>query len=278
MERISGNTYVLRGATNVGLYIDSDVVYMVDSGTSKRLLRDLLEDLDGKRVVLLNTHHHADHIALNSWLQSRTGCVVYAPLGEISMIANPVLEGYVLFGAEPPKSLKKDFFRAKPSKVEVLKDDLPLKRVPLPGHTPDHTGYSTPDGVLFSGDLYFSRDILQKYFYPYHASISILKETLRSFEISDYDFVVPSHGDPTSDPSRDVDFMMERIETVESEVLEILRESMTMEDLTLELSRKLNLSLEGGFWYLFRSFVGSVLQDLEREGLVVEEGIEWRRS
>ncbi len=277
MENISGNTYVLRGATNVGVYLNGEVLYLVDSGTSKKVLREVLELFAGKKVILLNTHHHADHISLNAWLQARTGCDIYAPIGEISMIANPILEGYVLYSAEPPKSLRKEFFTAKPSIVKPLNNDLILKPINLPGHTLDHTGYLTPDGVLLSGDLYFSAKILDKYFYPYHASIPRLRKSLERLESLNYEYVVPSHGEPTDDPSPDVNHMMERIEFMENEILKFLKDPHTVEELTEKLERDLELNLKGGFWYLFRSFVSALLQDMEERGDVHGEGMVWMR-
>ncbi len=255
--------------------MEGNKVYLVDAGGSRKVLREAAERFYGKKVILLVTHHHSDHIKNAAYLQKMTGCEVLAPIGELSMIAEPILESYILFGANPPKSLRGDFFVSKPVDVKPLNDDIPLKVIDLPGHTPFHVGYMTPDRVLFSGDLFFSREILKKYSYPYHTSISLLRETLKKFENMNYEVVVPAHGKVTGDPSEDISFMIEAIEKFEKEVLSILKRPMVLEEIVLETSRKFELKFPKGFWYLFRSFVAAVLEDLERNGKIVENSGVW---
>ncbi len=255
--------------------MEKDAVYLIDAGGSRKVLREAAEMFYGKEITLLITHHHSDHTKNAAYLQKMTGCEVLAPVGELSMVARPILESYILFGANPPKSLRGDFFVSKPVDVKPLNDDIPLKVIELPGHTPFHVGYMTPDGVLFSGDLFFSREILKKYSYPYHTSISLLRETLRKFEKIDYEIVVPAHGKATDDPSEDVSFMMEAIEKFEREILGVLERPMVLEEITLEISKKFELKFPKGFWYLFRSFVAAALEDLERSGEIVENSGVW---
>ena len=276
MKHLLGNTYLLESSTNTGIYVQKDKVFLIDAGGSRKVLREVVEKFYGKDITLLITHHHSDHIKNAAYVQKMTGCEVLAPIGELSMIASPILESYILFGAHPPKSLRGDFFVSKPADVKPLRDDIPLKVVDLPGHTPFHVGYMTPDGVLFSGDLFFSRDILEKYSYPYHTSISLLRETLKKFEKMNYEIVVPAHGEAMTDPSEDISFMIGAIERFEKEVLEILKKPMILEEIVLEISRKFDLKFPKGFWYLFRSFVAATLEDLERVGKVVENSGIWR--
>ena len=277
LERITGETYVLRGNTNVGVYSDGERVYLIDTGTSKKNLSKIIETFRGREIVVLITHHHADHIQLNRWLQRKTGCEIRVPVGELSFVAFPELESYLLFGAKPPKELRREFFTAKPSAVKPLEDGMPLKPVPLPGHTPHHTGYVTPDGVLFCGDLYFSKDILDKYFYPYHASVSDLRKTLKTLDLTRFNAVVPSHGTPSRDPREDIDHMMKRIDEIEETVLNILSRPMKVEEIAGSLVERYELELVGGFWYLFRSFVSALIQDLEDRGYLIWEGSTWTR-
>lgn len=50
-------------------------------------------------------------------------------------------------------------FSALDTAVEV--DGRSFGLIPLPGHTPGHTGIVTPDNVLYVGDAVLSRRILQ---------------------------------------------------------------------------------------------------------------------
>ncbi len=276
MKKLLGGTYLIEGATNVGIYTEYDRAYMIDAGGSRKALREAIKELYGKKITLLITHHHSDHIKNASYIQRMTGCEALAPLGELSMISNPILESYILFGANPPTSLRGEFFVAKPVKVKPIpEEEIPLKVVSLPGHTPFHVGYATPDGVLFSGDLFFSKSVVEKYSYPYHSSISQLRETLKRFGNLRFNLVVPSHGEPTKDPSSDIDFMMDRIDIFEKETLNILERPMFPDEIALELSRRFDLSISGGFWYLFKSFVMALLEDLESLKEISEESGKW---
>ena len=276
MKHLLGNTYVLEGSTNTGIYMEDGRVFLIDAGGSRKALREAVEEIYGKDITLLITHHHSDHTKNAAYVQKMTGCEVLVPVGELSMVAKPILESYILFGANPPKSLRSDFFVSKQVDVKPLRDDIPLKVIDLPGHTPFHVGYMTPDGVLFSGDLFFSREILRKYSYPYHTSITLLRETLRKFEKMRYEIVVPSHGEPTDDPSKDISFMIEAIERFEKEILKVLKSPMLLEEIASEIARKFELKFPKGFWYLFRSFVAAALEDLERSENIYEDSGIWR--
>ena len=95
-------------------------------------------------------------------------------------------------------------------------------------------------------------------------------------EISLYgSMVIPAHGKPTTDPFKDISFMMKRIEEFEEKLLEILKYPHSVEEASFKLAEIFNLKFPQGFFYLFRSFVGSMIQDLEKE--LTEEGGKWKR-
>jgi len=271
---ITKDVYVIEASTNVGILTVGDKVFVIDPGTSKKAFRKVKEKFEGKEVIVLNTHHHADHILLNYLYQRDFNCPIYAGEIELHLINYPDLESYYLFGSEPPKIFKKTFFRARKSIAEPFPNDLPVEVVDLPGHTPGHTGFLY-NGVFFTGDLYFDRSILEKYGYPYHFSVSKLKETVKKFKSMEYETVVPAHGKPTNDPTKDIEFMMRKIENLENDLLDILKTPHSVEEATFELAEKYSLKFSQGIFYLFRSFVSSLIQDMEDE--IVEEGGRWRR-
>ena len=118
-------------------------------------------------------------------------------------------------------------------------------------------------------------DILKKYGYPYHFSVSKLKKTIEEFKNMDYEVVVPAHGKPSKDPTKDIEFMMKRIENLENDLLDILKVPHSVEEAAFKLAKKYSLKFPQGFFYLFRSFVSSLIQDMENE--FVEEGGKWKR-
>ncbi len=274
LTEISKDAYVIEASTNVGVLTIDDRIYVIDPGTSKKAFREIKEKFEGRKMIVLNTHHHADHILLNYLYQRDFNCPIYTNEVEVHLINNPDLEGYYLFGSEPPKVFKKTFFRARKSVSTPFPNDLPIKVVNLPGHTPGHTGFLY-NGVFFTGDLYFDMDILKKYGYPYHFSVSKLKETIEEFKNMDYEVVVPAHGKPSKNPTKDIEFMMKRIEDIENDLLDILKEPHSVEEAAFKLAKKFSLKFPHGFFYLFRSFVSSLIQDMENE--LVEEGGKWKR-
>jgi glyoxylase-like metal-dependent hydrolase (beta-lactamase superfamily II) len=54
--------------------------------------------------------------------------------------------------------------------------------IPLPGHSPDHYGYLTADGVLFSGDALFPEYVWEKYRLPYFYDIDGALASLQVLE------------------------------------------------------------------------------------------------
>ncbi len=275
LKSLKGNTYVIEAATNVGIYVEDERVYVIDPGTLRRAFRFIRDEFAGKQVVVLNTHHHADHTLLDYMYEKKLGAEVYTSEVETHLLQHPELEGYYLFGAETPALFKKTFFLATPANALPFPENLPLKPLHLPGHTPGHHALLTPDGVIFSGDLYFAKEIVDKYGYPYHFSVSFLKESVEKFKSMDFEIAVPAHGKPSDDPTDDIDHMMKRIQEFEGKLFEILRQPHSVEEAAFKLAEHFSLEFPNGFFYLFRSFVSSLIQDMEKE--LQEDGGRWKR-
>ncbi|MBP7829310.1 MAG: hydroxyacylglutathione hydrolase [Kiritimatiellae bacterium] len=88
-----------------------------------------------KLDLILNTHHHFDHVAGNEELKARTGCRVAGP-GDVRI---PALDRAVADG---------DRLALGPLTIEV---------VGTPGHTRNHLCYYLPSGpALWTGDTLFT--------------------------------------------------------------------------------------------------------------------------
>ena len=98
----------------------------------------LLEQVESRGVrleLILNTHHHFDHVAGNRELKTRTGCRVAGP-GDVRI---PGLDQAVGDGDRLPLG---------PLTVEVIG---------TPGHTRNHVCYYLPSGpALWTGDTLFT--------------------------------------------------------------------------------------------------------------------------
>ncbi len=274
MKKIKGNTYVLEGYTNIGIYITGGEVFIIDTGSDQRISKGILEELTEKKLkvsAIINTHSHADHIQGNHLIQESTGCPIYASKIEAAMISNPMIEGFYLYSAYPIRALRRTFFRPKPSNakdIAEISSRLPIEIIDLQGHSLGHIGLLTPDGVLFCGDAYFSEDILKKYIYPYHAYVQKAIESLRYLENIAASYYVPSHGNVTSDPHKDINYNVNLIQEISTRVFGMLITPMTRDEITSFLVRSYDIKLNSGLYYLAFSFVSSVLQYLETEGKV----------
>lgn len=87
--------------------------------------------------VILNTHHHPDHVGANLELKAATGCRIFGPANEAARI--PGLDVPLAEGAD---------FRLGQSPARILD---------VPGHTAGHIAYWFEDeAALFCGDTLFA--------------------------------------------------------------------------------------------------------------------------
>lgn len=127
--------------------------------TSADTILSLVAESDYKVEYVLETHAHADHLSAASYLQAQLNrSQGYAPLVAIGKRIGQVQR---LFG-------KKYGVSAAEYEIvfdKLLEDDevfhvgnMDVKAIHLPGHTPDHMGYSIGSNI-FCGDSLFHIDI-----------------------------------------------------------------------------------------------------------------------
>jgi len=253
----------------VGVAKIGDITYIIDTGSSIKFAKELLSEMDNGKKAVLNTHSHADHIQGN-YLFEKNGAKIYASELEVPFIRNPLLETLYLYGANPPKALRLSFYKAKPS-YAVPFDKLDVRSeidlIPLPGHSLGMTAIKI-NGVIFCGDAYFGSNVLEKYSYPYLIDVKKFLDSLDTLERLNAELYIPSHGKPTSDPHPDIERTRTAVQNFVNAVLESLKEPGYIETLCAKVSEKMSVSLNAGTFYLFRSFVSSVLEFLEKTGKV----------
>lgn len=126
-EPLSGNTFVARGPTNLGLYVfrqgDAPNAVVIDSGgdedAGRRVAREC-ERLGVNLSVLLNTHSNADHCGGNAAVGRRTGCAIAATGLEAAFLQYPQLEASFLAGGFPQRALRNKFLMAPSSRATHL--------------------------------------------------------------------------------------------------------------------------------------------------------------
>jgi len=193
LVHIAGDTYFVPGMTNVGVYKD----YVIDPGKNEHVdWHDPGESFGRRFSYVAITHGHHDHFWHAADLRSR-GALVYAPRGEMPMIEDiSVLTKGFFMWVRPPGGMKPWYFKGTPCKVDGFVEDveMPLKPVPLPGHSDWHTGYMTPDSVLMAGDAIASKGAWDRAGIVYNTDIPRTRQTLKGIMDTDADWVLPAHA------------------------------------------------------------------------------------
>src|SRR5450759_5305498 len=146
LTQLNGQTWVIQGGANIGVIAYEDRCLIIDSGMDKDAGRDILNQVKKLGLTpgaLLVTHAHADNFGGAQYLVRQTGLKVYATRVEAAVMSGPILEPLYLFsGAQPPRELQHKFLLAKPCLVDTVLegneqaiDHIPLRVIPLPGHS-----------------------------------------------------------------------------------------------------------------------------------------------
>lgn len=275
LKRISGNTFYIPGPVNIGVYDHGDgSCTVIDTGIDKDSGRKIQKALEQENLALdriINTHAHADHFGGNAFLVRRLKAEVWAPSLEAAIILYPELEPLYLYSARPLPELQTKFLQATPSPVDRIieagsRTEEGLEFIPLPGHSLGQIGVATPDGVLFTGDAFFARETLEKYFLPYFIDIPRAKETMSSLLAGQYKYYLPSHGLLTDDPQETLSANLKRLQAIDEFILSSLKgEPKTREALLAELISACDLLLNPAQYHLYNSTLGAHLSGLAEE-------------
>lgn len=279
MDKISNGIWVQKGNTNVGLIEFDGNRYLIDTGSSEKFAKALLEEV-GKVDFVFNTHSHADHIQGNHLFASE-GARIYADEVEKVFIENPSMESFYLYGGNPPRALKASFFKAKSSIINSFQSEKwpsKIEFVQLNGHSPGMTGVKF-ENVLFCGDAYFGQNIIEKYAYPYLVDVKSFLDSMDKISKSNAEFYIPSHGDPTNDPSKDIMATKNALMDFVQVTLDALASPKSVEEVCFEIAHSKELHLNSGTFYLFRSFESSVISYLEELAEIVNVSYgKWQRK
>ncbi len=202
----AGRSHYFQCPAKIGLVrLEGADVCLIDAGSDKDAGRKVRQQLDAngwRLAAIYATHSHADHIGGAKYLQSQTGCPVYAPGIERDFTCHTVLEPAGLYGGYPFRELRHKFLMAQPCEARLLTpQDLPagMEAIPLPGHSFDMTGYRTADGVVYLADCLSSAETLAKYKIGYLWDVAAYLDTLERVKTMDAALFVPSHAPAAED-------------------------------------------------------------------------------
>jgi glyoxylase-like metal-dependent hydrolase (beta-lactamase superfamily II) len=207
LVHIAGQTYIIPDSTVIGVYVfDDNTCLLIDSAANVRAAKKIYQLLmeQGLEVWgIFNTHMHGDHTGGNKYIQDRSSCRILARPQEALFITDTMLQAQLLYSSAPPKILKNAIIVPEPSVVtNVVNPGLmeikgqTFEVINLQGHTNQHSGLVTPDGVSFTGDSLIDPDMLHEYPFIY---LSDLTNHLRTLDyMTGYldGPVILSHGGP----------------------------------------------------------------------------------
>ncbi len=287
--KLSENCYYIESPTKVGvLLLGNGEVALIDSGNDKDAGKRILRVLDAQGWTLsavFNTHYHADHVGGNAYLQSKTGCKLYVPDGELSLVRHPLLESALLYGGNPPAELRHKFLMAQSSAAEPLTEAvLPkgVELIPLSGHSFDMVGFKTAEGVAFIADSVASELTLDKYKVSFLTDVEAYINTLDSLQKAAATCFVPSHAAVTDNIAPLAQLNIKRTLELGDKLVEICNTPLTFEQILRELFDEYDLQMSFEQHALVGSTIKSYLTWLKASGrvtaTVADNSILWQRA
>jgi len=281
LNQVSENCFYIQSPAKIGLIkLNETDVCLIDSGNDKeagKKVRQILEINNWNLKAIYNTHSNADHIGGNKYLQTQTGCKIYAPSIESAFTKYPILEPSFLYGGFPFNDLKHKFLMAQESEVEVLtENDLPktMSVIDLKGHFFDMVGFKHSDGVAYLADCLSSKNILDKYKITFIYDVRSFLETLNKVKQIDAKIFIPSHSEVTENIKDLAQYNIDTVNEIADLIVNLLQTSMTFEKLLKSLFDNYNLIMTPEQYVLVGSTVRSYLSYLKEKGGIEFEFVE----
>lgn len=272
--QVAENTYYIASPVNMGIYAESDGVWLIDSGIDHRVgkkIAKVLQEKNWKLKAVINTHSHADHIGANAWLQKEFNVPIYGNGIERLFIENTFLAPMALWGGYPPKMLQNHIFQAQPSKVEQIEaEKLPqgFEIIPLYGHGLSMFALRTPDNIVFTADEVCSPYIFEKYGIAFNYYVEGYYSSLADLEKIEAKLFVPAHGEPFTDVKGHVQKNREAVLRTKELILDFCREACCFDVLVQKIFNRYGLNLTAAQYAIIGSTIRSYLSWLHDTGEV----------
>lgn len=273
--QITENCYYIQSPAKVGLVkLNDEDVCIIDSGNDKeagRKIRKLIDANGWKLKAIYNTHSNADHIGGNKYLQSNTGCKIFAPGKECAFTRHTELEPAYLFGGYPFKDLRHKFLMAQESDAQYLSEEnIPegFEIIHLPGHFLDMVGFKTPDNVIYLADCISSKNTLDKYKIAFLYDVEKYLQTLEYIKTLNAKIFVPAHADVCEDIQELAQYNIYKTIEVANKIEEICERPISFEHILQKLFNDYGLTLNVEQYVLVGSTVKSYLSWLKDTGKI----------
>lgn len=273
LVQLAENSYYIQSPAKIGLVrLNETDVCLIDSGNDKdagKKIKKILDAQGWKLTAIYNTHSNADHIGGNKYLQTQTGCKIYAHGTECDFTRHPALEPAFLYGGFPMKELCHKFLMAQESDAEYLTEAvLPegFEIIPLPGHFFDMVGFRTPDDVVYLADCLSSRETLDKYQIGFIYDVGAYLETLEKVKQMKAKAFVPAHAPACEDIAELAQYNIDKILSIADKIIELCAEPVHFEVLLQKVFAEYKLTMTFEQYALIGSTLRSYLSWLKESG------------
>ncbi|MBR4747181.1 MAG: MBL fold metallo-hydrolase [Desulfovibrio sp.] len=273
LVQAASRSFYIQSPAKIGVVLgEGNEVALIDSGSDKdagKKVKKILDAQGWKLKAIFNTHSHADHIGGNRYLQTQTGCSIYASGIECAFTRDPLLEPAFLYGGNPPRDLRHKFLMAQDSEVQPLVPEaLPpgWELVPLPGHAFDMAGFRTPDGAVYLADCLASQATLEKYQVAFLVDVEAYLATLDKVKGMQAEILIPAHADACRDIAPLAEFNIAKVHETASRIVDICGTPASFEQVLKRLFDAFGLAMTWEQHVLVGSTVRSYLAWLKDKG------------
>ena len=278
LVQVSDSCYYIDSPVKAGLVKTGDnTVCLIDSGNDSsagKKIKRIIESNGWTLQAIYNTHSHADHIGGNQYLQTQTGCSIYAAGIERDFTVHPILESSYLYGGNPPSELRHKFLFAKESNAKLLTEDTVPSGwdiIPLPGHSFDMVGFRTPDNIVYLADCLSSRETLEKYQISFLTDVEQYLNTLEIVKTIEGNLFIPAHTEPTDNITQLAQYNIDKVNEIADMIADICSTPLMSEQVLKQLFDRYELTMTPEQYVLVGSTVRCYLTWMKESGRLTQE-------
>ncbi|MCC3864277.1 MBL fold metallo-hydrolase [Terrisporobacter petrolearius] len=292
LTNINGNTYYIKGGTNTGVIkLDDNKALIIDPGLGgirPSKMMDLLKANNMNIKYIINTHEHGDHYGGCSKLKEFDNNIQILSSSEAKIfIDNPRKFADYTVGGKANKFWKFKVSEEKNNSTKVddtieegnlVLNNKKIEIIKLKGHSEGSIGILTQDKVLFVGDLFVGIHILNKFELLLLYDVEEYLNSIDRIENMDFEFMILGHGKEIyskSDSQSIIDAHRNAINKYVSQVKDLLKLPMTIDDILKNIIINNNLSCNYTEYHFFRSSIVSIISylcDLNQINYSIELG------
>lgn len=178
LEQVKGDTWrICTAFSSIPMFrLDKKYAILIDSGLPDEGAGGLFSLLEREGIqvrAILTSHYHLDHSGNHKAFQQK-GAAIYMSLFDAGISNNYM--GIKLFNGGDSYKATRYYSRHQfcdadeiifPRQESVTVEGAEFPIVRLPGHTPEHMGFITPDNVAYLADVIMEDELLESIRIPY---------------------------------------------------------------------------------------------------------------